>query len=138
MLIKLKQALIDFRDDIQATPQKYVTLFGSMCIMASLGVIHTIGALSPYYISYLRTVREQDNVRYSKTIYILSVQNTFVAIAAVLSGVLRNRFLVNLKVISSVGALLLASALFLSFLTLQHSFALFILSQGVLFGNCLF
>ncbi len=135
MFEKLREYLICFFNDLRSQPHKYITLLGGMCIMSSLGVLNTIGSLSPYYISYLRIYKEENSVRYSKTIYILTVQSMFVALAAIFSGILRNRFFISLKIISCLGGVLFTSSFFLSYFTVQESFELFLLSQGMLFGK---
>lgn len=107
MIEKLKIQINLLKKDVAETPKKYTTLVGAMCLMVSLGIVHSLAALSPYYMSYLREYKGDDNVRYSQTIYISSVQNIFIALASVFSGFLKNQFMVNLKVITGTGAFLL-------------------------------
>ena len=98
---------LELINDIRTTPKKYMTLLGSMCMMASLGSAHTLGPLSPYFISYLREVMNQKEVRYSMTIYIFTVQHVFSALFACISGILKNQLNLNVKIVSIVGSVTL-------------------------------
>ncbi len=138
-----------------ATPKKYLTILGGLVYFISLGSIGITSTATPYYMSYLRNRTDSVQARYPNTIYLLTIQMVTQAIAATISGSLMSRLKFSLKQLAFVGSLFLRQIIFqvsqflslklfifyktslgyiLSYFTLKHSFALFCLTYGFLFG----
>ena len=60
-------------NDIKLMPKKYLTLVGGALVMFTMGSENTLGAMSPYFMSYLREYDDLSSVRYSQTIWLYTI-----------------------------------------------------------------
>ena len=86
--------------------KKYLSPIGAMFIMAAL-CTPTIGSSCvPYVFSYIRLFDNED-VRYSETLWVSSFYIVAVSLSATLNGILINRFKLSFKIVGIFGTLLL-------------------------------
>ncbi|CAF0937012.1 unnamed protein product [Brachionus calyciflorus] len=113
--------------------RKWSTLLGGFLIHLSIGSILTFGNMIPYITSYLR-VYGKHNIRYSQTIWIATAYNFAFALSSLFSGVLVSHLNFKIKFNILIGIVLSTLGTCLTYLTIQYSFLLTVLTYGILFG----
>lgn len=134
--------------------KKWSTLLGGVLINLALGSSYTFGNMSPYFTSYLREYDGLD-VRYSQSVWILSILGISSSTASILSGMLNSYCKINVKLTIFIGCLLMrflililqknyfylikneqftSSGVALTFFTVKSSFMLTLLSYGIISG----
>lgn len=113
--------------------KKWSTLMGGVLIHLSLGSFYTFGNMSPYITSYLREYDGID-IRYSKSVWITTFFLIFMAIGTLTSGMLNSIFKLNVKVTIFIGCLIMSGGVFLTTITVNHSFILTLLTYGGMTG----
>ncbi|KAK7475268.1 hypothetical protein BaRGS_00033499 [Batillaria attramentaria] len=105
------------------------------CVMVhlTLGTIFTFGNLNPYITSYIRKHATPSDLDYSTSVWINSLAAMFQGVSMYFGGVVERR-LNNPRITVLMGAWFQSFGIFLTYFTVQHSFALTMLTYGVMFG----
>lgn len=112
---------------------KWITLLGGFLIQLSIGSFLTFGNIVPYVTSYLREIVHLD-IRYSNSVWIATAYYFSFSISILLSGLINSNLKLNTRISILVGSGLLSLGALLTYITIQKSFYLVVLSYGVLFG----
>ncbi|ULT92797.1 hypothetical protein L3Y34_010114 [Caenorhabditis briggsae] len=107
-----------------------VILFGAVSIHLTIGTYHTFGNMLPYMASYMRNFTDP-TVRIEHMMWIPTFQGCF-PFAMVIGGLTSSTF--SPRVSAFIGCALVTSSVALSAYAIQHSFALFFVVYGLLFG----
>lgn len=107
-----------------------VILFGAVSIHLTIGTYHTFGNMLPYMASYMRNFTDP-SVRIEHMMWIPTFQGCF-PFAMVIGGLTSSTF--SPRVSAFIGCALVTSSVALSAYAIQHSFALFFIVYGLLFG----
>ena len=113
--------------------KKILTLLGGVLVQFTLGYYYTFGNLNPYLTSYLRELIS-DHVRYSNSIWINSTMAIAQSISSALGGVLVLKLRLSLKLTTFIGCVIMSSGIALTFFAIKTSFALTLLTHGLLNG----
>lgn len=113
--------------------QKWTTLLGGFLIQLSIGSFLTFGNMIPYVTSYLRESVHL-NIRYSNSVWIATAYNFAFSISILLSGLVTSYLKLTTRLSILIGSVLLSLSILLTYLTIQKSFFMVILTYGILFG----
>ena len=82
---------MNFLDDLKANPKKYTSIIGGVLMTFCLGSISTLSSMAVYYMSYLREYDSLNSVRYSETIWLITLLTIFVSISALASDLVKKK-----------------------------------------------
>jgi MFS family permease len=126
---------MNFLEDLKANPKKYTSIIGGVLMTFCLGSISTLSSMAVYYMSYLREYDSLNSVRYSETIWLITLLTIFVSISALASDLVKKKFkFLTSKQFAILGSLLMSGGYLLCYFTLNHSFPLFALTYSMLFA----
>ncbi|KAI6213823.1 hypothetical protein M3Y94_00197400 [Aphelenchoides besseyi] len=108
----------------------FLVIGGAVLIHLSLGTYHTFGNMNPYMASFIRNYTDS-SVTLEKLIWIPTFQGCF-PFAMVIGGFLSKMF--GPRLAAAIGCFLMSSGVFLSTWTIRHSFWLFLVTYGFMFG----
>ena len=86
--------------------KKYSTVIGAFLVHGAISSYVLPSVCAPYFISYIRLFCHS-NVRYSETLWVISCYIFCLSVSATTSGLILNRFKINLKIVSIVGSILM-------------------------------
>ena len=109
-----------------------LTLCGGVLIHLTLGTLYTFGNMSPYITSYLRYKTSETSLEYSTAMWIFSVQVMGHGLLMPFSGLIHNK--IGSRWTTLTGATILSLGIFLTYFTIQKSFAAVVFTYGLLFG----
>ena len=112
--------------------QVILVLASCFLVHLSIGTLYTYGNLVPYIVSYVRERSGPETLRFTDTPYVYACQIAGQGSSMIVGGLLERRF--GPRLITLFGGLLMSSGVALSYLTIQYSFWLMLLTYGVMFG----
>ncbi|KAK7475269.1 hypothetical protein BaRGS_00033500, partial [Batillaria attramentaria] len=115
------------------TIQACIVIAGCVLVHLTLGTLYTFGNLNPYMTSYIRKHATPSDLNYATSVWINSLAAMFQGVSMYFGGVLERR-LNNPRVTVLMGAWFQSLGILLTYFSVQHSFALTMLTYGVMFG----
>ncbi|KAL5003931.1 hypothetical protein ScPMuIL_017387 [Solemya velum] len=109
-----------------------IVIFGGFLVHLTLGTIYTFGNFSPYIMSYLRNRTDDSEIRNVDGIWIQATMVIGQGAAIAIGGVLDHRF--GPRIATIIGCWSLSAGTMLTYFTVQKSFALTVVTYGVVFG----
>ena len=107
-------------------------LAAAFLIHLSLGSIYTYGNMVPYLVSYVRKLSGPSDIRNTDVIYVFSCQLGGLGFAMTFGGLLEKRF--GPRLVTLFGGWLMSLGVLLSYLAIQKSFWILLITYGVMFG----
>ena len=112
--------------------QIVTVLAGCFLIHLSLGTIYTYGNLAPYLVSYARKRSSPSDLRSTEAVYVYACQAAGQGISMVFGGILEKRF--GPRLVTLFGGWLMSLGVLLSYLAIQKSFWILLVTYGAMFG----
>ena len=112
--------------------QMVTVLSACFLIHLSLGTIYTYGNLAPYLVSYARKRSSPSDLRTTDAVYVYAFQAAGQGTSMVIGGILEKRF--GPRLVTLFGGWLMSLGVLLSYLAIQKSFWILLLTYGAMFG----
>ncbi|GAB6029498.1 hypothetical protein CHUAL_005252 [Chamberlinius hualienensis] len=107
-------------------------VFGAVMVHLSLGTIYTFGNMAPYIASYYRNYLKHD-IKLSDMTWIFSGLIACMGLCMTIGGILDRR--IGTRLTAIIGCSIMCTGIFLTYLTINYSFPLLILTYGVMYGG---
>ena len=112
--------------------QRVVVVLSCSVVLLALGSIYTFGNMAPYIASYIRLNSKPSNLRYTVATYLYVVQFGISGISAAAGGYLAKYL--GPRMVTLIGCVFITGGTALSYFAIQHSFAMLLVTYGVMFG----
>ena len=112
--------------------QPYVVVASCFLINISIGSLYALGNMIPYVVSYIRIHSVPHDLRLNTVTYIYAAQAVGIGLAMLLGGILDKH--IGPRLVVLFGGLWMVFGAMISYITIQHSFWLFILTYGLITG----
>ncbi|GAB6028338.1 hypothetical protein CHUAL_002511 [Chamberlinius hualienensis] len=107
-------------------------VFGAVLVHLSLGTVYTFGNMAPYIASYYKNYLKHD-VALSDTTWIFSGLMASMGMCMIVGGILSGR--IGTRLTAIIGCSIMCTGIFVSSITINHSFLLLIFTYGVMYGG---
>ncbi|XP_012940980.1 uncharacterized protein LOC106012469, partial [Aplysia californica] len=107
-------------------------LFGGVLVHLSFGTLYTFGNLNPYLTSYMRWHGSDPDLQYIDCAWVFATATMGQASTMFMGGILERRL--GPRITCLLGGWFMSLGVVLTYFSVQHSFALTVLTYGVMFG----
>ncbi|XP_041369549.1 uncharacterized protein LOC121383508 [Gigantopelta aegis] len=109
-----------------------LVIFGGVLVHLSLGTVYTFGNMTPYVTSYIREYSSPADLTYATSIWIFAMSGMGQGLSMFLGGLLCQK--IGPRLTTLLGSLFMSLGVLLTYFTIKLSFAVVVITYGLMFG----